>query len=240
MSYPPPPPNQPPGYPPAGYPPPQGGPGWQPPNQPPKRSKALPIAIAVVAAVLLVAAAVLVPLLVLADDEGPDTADVDATPSASESVDTGNLDLVEEYEDLDPTHVEGDVTYEQSPPVGGNHNATWLDCGVYDVPVREENVVHDLEHGTIWLTYREDLVDDAGVQVLAGQLPRNGILSPYPDQEAPVVITAWGRQLDLVGPEDPRIGLFVDAYGAGETAPEPFASCAGGTPDPNGDTGVTG
>ena len=45
----------------------------------------------------------------------------------------------------------------------------------------------------------------------------------YDDQEAPVVITVWGRQLELLGPDDPRIGLFVDEFGAGDTAPEPFA-----------------
>lgn len=67
---------------------------------------------------------------------------------------------------------------------------------------------------------------------LAELLPDNGILSPYPDQEAPVVITVWGRQLELTGPEDPRIALFVAAFGAGETAPEPFASCHGGA-DPD-------
>lgn len=70
-------------------------------------------------------------------------------------------------------------------------------------------------------------------------LPANGLLSPYPDQEAAVVITVWGRQLALDGPDDPRIQLFIDAYGAGDTAPEPFASCNGGArpeqvPDPGG------
>ncbi len=34
---------------------------------------------------------------------------------------------------------------------------------------------------------------------IADQLPDNGIMSPYADQDAPVVITAWGRQLELVG-----------------------------------------
>ncbi len=80
----------------------------------------------------------------------------------------------------------------------------------------------------MWLTYRADLLDADGVDRLAAQLPANGILSPYPDQEAPVVVTVWGRQLALAGPEDPRIGLFVAEFGAGDTAPEPLASCHGG------------
>lgn len=244
MPYPPPPPppggQQPPPYQPYGAPPPPPpayppGPQWNPPPPPPRRSRTLPIVLAVVAALVLVAAAVTVPLVLSGDDDAHDHHASDPESSAAdEEVDTSNLDLVQEYDDLDPTHVPGDVDYPQSPPVGGNHAPEWLECGVYDVPVREENVVHDLEHGTTWLTYREDLVDADGVARLEEQLPDNGILSPYPDQEAPVVITSWGRQLELVGPDDPRIGLFIAEYGAGETAPEPFASCNGGLTDPEG------
>jgi hypothetical protein len=235
MSYPPPPPPYQPPHPPQG--PPYLPPGGAYP--PPRRSKALPVAIAVGLAVLVLAAAVLVPLLLLSDDDTDDAArDRGADPeSPSVSVDTTDLDEVREYDGLEPAHVEGDLTYDQAPPVGGTHNTTWLECGVYDVPVREENVVHDLEHGTVWITYREDQVDEAGRQALADRLPQNGILSPYPEQQAPVVVTVWGRQLDLLGPDDARLGLFIDEYEGGVTAPEPFASCAGGTTDPGGGLG---
>lgn len=218
--------------PPPPYPP---GQPWGPPPPPPRRSRTLPILLAVVGALVLVAAAVVVPLVLSGDDDNDSGSDrASEAQSSAEKVDTSNLDLVQEYDDLDPTHVPGEVDYPQSPPVGGNHAPEWLECGTYDVPVREENVVHDLEHGTTWITYREDQVDADGVAGLEEQLPDNGILSPYPDQEAPVVITSWGRQLELLGPDDPRIALFIAEYGAGETAPEPFASCNGGLTDPEG------
>ena len=41
-------------------------------------------------------------------------------------------------------------------------------------------------------------------------------------------MTVWGRQLRLTGADDPRLPLFLAAFGDGHTAPEPFASCAGG------------
>ena len=196
-------------------------------DAPPSRSRALPIAVAMSAGLLVVLAAVVLPLVL--DGSGDDDAGGPDASSTS-TVDTSNLDLVEEY-DVQPFHVREDVDYPQTPPVGGDHWDAWLDCGVYDVPVADENAVHDLEHGSVWITYRADLVDPAGLAVLADQLPDNGIMSPHPDQEAPVVITAWGRQLYLVGPDDPRVALFLDAYGAGETAPEPLGSCFGGTAD---------
>lgn len=180
--------------------------------------------LAVVAALVLVAAAVVVPLLLTRDDGG-------SAPS--------DLAAVRSYDGLTTRHVPlgDDVDYPQAPPVGGDHAPVWIECGTYDEPLPEVNVVHDLEHGTTWLTYRPDDVDADGIERLEEQLPANGLLSPYPDQEAPVVITVWGRQLALEGPDDPRIPLFVERYGAGETAPEPFASCNGGVrpeqvPDP--------
>ena len=203
-------------HPPPPYPPP-------PPPAPPKR-RALPVVVAVVVAVLVVVAAITVPVVLHQRD-----ADVVAR------VGPVDLDAVETYDDLDPSHTEDDVDYPQSPAVGGPHAPAWLDCGVYDSPVREENVVHDLEHGTVWITYDPE----AGVDtdLLAGLLPQNGILSPYDDLGSPVVVTVWGRQLALDGADDPRLPLFIDTYGGGETAPEPFASCAGGVQSPSGQPG---
>lgn len=191
------------------------------------------VVLALVAGVLVIAGAIAVPLLL--GDDAP-KADEAADPPVTEVA--ADLDAVEVYDDLPRTHVDGDVDYEQSPPVGGPHHPAWLDCGVYDEPVREENVVHDLEHGTVWITYRPDSVEFADIEALTEVLPDNGILSPYPDQEAPVVITVWGRQLELAGADDPRIDLFISEFGGGVTAPEPFASCHGGWPEPEGPGGA--
>jgi hypothetical protein len=199
-------------------------------SEPGSSRRALPIAVAAVAGLLVVLAAIVLPLVLQDDDEG---SSVDPAAAAVPSVDTSNLDLVQEYDVPPWVHVRDDVTYPQSPPVGGDHWDPWLECGVYDAPVLDEYAVHDLEHGSVWITYRTDLVDGDGVERLADQLPANGIMSPYDDQDAPVVITAWGRQLELIGPDDPRIALFVDEYGDGGTAPEAFSSCAGGTADPS-------
>jgi hypothetical protein len=157
---------------------------------------------------LLVGAAV---VLLLRDDEGPPT----------------GLGEVTTYDDLSRAHVPGNVNYPQSPPVGGAHDPIWLDCGVYDRPVREENAVHSLEHGTVWITYRPGLSADE-IDSLADKLPEKGILSPFEDQDAPVVVTVWGAQLALDGPDDSRLELFIREYGDGSEAPEPQAACVGG------------
>ena len=161
-----------------------------------------------IALALLVGVAV---VLLLRDDEGPPT----------------GLGDVKKYDDLSRAHVPGNVDYPQSPPVGGAHDPIWLDCGVYDRPVREENAVHSLEHGAVWITYRPGLSADE-IDSLADKLPEKGILSPFEDQDAPVVVTVWGAQLALDGPDDSRLDLFIREYGDGSEAPEPQAACVGG------------
>ena len=213
-------------FPPPPYPPPSPPPAFPPPCFPPPRNRsAVPIVLAVLAAVLVLAVAIVVPVVLATDDD----AEADDQAAATEP-DTSSLAAVKEYDGLTNQHVAPgeEPDYPQSPPVGGDHAPSWLECGAYDEPVPEANAVHDLEHGTVWLTYRTDEVDAAGVRRLTEALPANGILSPYDDQAAPVVITVWGRQLELTGPDDPRIALFVAQFGAGDTAPEPFASCNGG------------
>ena len=144
-----------------------------------------------------------------------------------------DLSEVRTYEIEDNGHSEDDLDYPQTPPAGGQHAPVWLDCGHYEEPVREENVVHDLEHGTVWIAYDPDL-PTADVERLLDQLPANGILSPHDDLPSPAVVTVWGVQLTLDGADDERLGLFLAEYGDGHTAPEFGVSCLGGTPDPGG------
>ena len=48
------------------------------------------------------------------------------------------------------------VAYRYSPPIGGRHDAVWATCTgvVYPRALRNENAVHALEHGAVWITYR--------------------------------------------------------------------------------------
>ena len=185
------------------------------PGRPEARRSSLPVLLAALAAVLVLGMAILVPVV------------VQRVRASLEPAAPANLGAVRVFEDLGNEHTDGDVDYPTSPPAGGPHDAEWLECGVYDEPVRDENAVHDLEHGTVWISYRPDLdADDVGT--LARALPDNGILAPYDDLPAPVVITVWARQLRLTGVDDPRLDLFLAGFSDGHTAPEPFSSCRGG------------
>jgi hypothetical protein len=137
-------------------------------------------------------------------------------------------------------HVTGTVHYNRTPPAGGKHNAEWLNCGVYSQPVPNENAVHDLEHGAVWVTYQPSL---SAADVLQLQqyvethydgTQRYLTLSPYPGLPAPVVASAWGAQLRLTGPGDPRLGAFISHYIGGNQGGEKGAPCTGGVGTPIG------
>jgi len=201
---------------PAGVPPEE-----QAPREERRSRRSLPLVLAGVVSALVLGAALVAPLVdrVVRGDE-----------QARRALD---LSLVETWEILDRSHTTDDVTYEQNPPAGGAHAPVWLACGVYDEIVRDEVAVHDLEHGSVWITHDPEL-SGADLAALADLLPDNGIMSPREDLPSPVVVTVWGAQLQLDGADDPRLGLFLEEYGDGHTAPEFGVSCQGGTPAPDG------
>jgi hypothetical protein len=130
-------------------------------------------------------------------------------------------------------HTEGDVDYAQSPPVGGEHSLTWQNCGFYTEPVRDETAVHSLEHGAVWITYSPELPQDELEHLRTLARSQTYILvSPYPDQNYPVVASAWGKQLNLESAEEPGLERFIRAYKQGPQTPEPGAACIGGVGEP--------
>ena len=141
---------------------------------------------------------------------------------------------VQTFENLSRNHTTDPVSYPQSPPVGGDHNPVWQNCGFYDKPIRNENGVHSLEHGAVWITYQPDLPSDQ-VDTLRklAQSQDYILVSPYPGLPAPVVASAWGKQLQLDSANDPKLDQFVSAFRQGPQTPEPNAPCSGGTGDPS-------
>jgi hypothetical protein len=122
------------------------------------------------------------------------------------------------------------VAYDQSPPFGGAHDFVWAACNgvVYKTAVRNENMVHTLEHGAVWIAYNPDKVTGDALAKLAAKVDGTTYLSlsPYPGLDHPVSVQAWGHRLKVDDPADPRIDEFITALQVNRyTTPEPGASC---------------
>jgi hypothetical protein len=139
------------------------------------------------------------------------------------------IEGVEAFRVTSQLHVEDDVDYPVLPPPGGPHDQEWANCGFHDAPIRQEHLVHDLEHGAVWLAYDPDLgADDlATLEALAGSA--KVVAAPYPDlaDGEAVVATAWARQLRLDAVDDDRLEQFVLQYQDGDQAPEAGVTCTG-------------
>jgi hypothetical protein len=149
---------------------------------------------------------------------------------------------------LEHQHVAGPVNYAITPPVGGPHNPIWMNAGVYTKPVPTERAVHNLEHGAVWITYdpelpasqvkaltrfvgKQSLIAEPSSNV-AGQANRYIDLSPWASSSlpAPIVISAWGHQLQLTSADDPRLQKFVDTFRHSKKYTPEYGAAVDGVP----------
>jgi hypothetical protein len=189
---------------------------------------------------LLVALVLLVAACGGGDEGGDDPSSNDglvtgATASPQALGGDGPLANVRVYSDLTQAHVEGPITYRQTPPVGGDHNPVWANCGAYDEPVPSPNAVHSMEHGAVWITYRPSLAADEqdALRELVADHPYV-LVSPWTDDDlpSPVVLSAWGHQLGVSSASSPGVEAFIVAFEQGPQTPEPGGPCEGGVGSP--------
>jgi hypothetical protein len=127
-------------------------------------------------------------------------------------------------------HKDGQLTYATTPPVGGAHNQRWQNCmgDVYTEPIANEHAVHSLEHGAVWVTYKQGLPADQ-VAVLQSKVENTEymLMSPYAGLDKNVSLQVWGFQLKVDDVNDPRIDQFIKDTRLVSTL-EPNAACSSG------------
>lgn len=82
--------------------------------------------------------------------------------------------------------------YNSNPPSSGWHYGSPTRGGFYSEPVPDEQVIHNLEHGDIWITYHPD-ISDAAKDELASFGGRYVIVSPREASDGDISLVAWGR-----------------------------------------------
>ncbi len=184
------------------------------------------------------AVAVLTLVMVACGSSSTNTAPTTTEPDMAKTVEPpgGSTTLagVKTFSGLGHNHVQGNVDYPQTPPVGGDHAPVWQNCGYYSKPIVKEQGVHSMEHGAVWITYDPNLASDQ-VTVLRNLAKSQTyvLVSPFPGLPSPVVATAWGAQLGLPSATDAELAKFVSYYRQGPQTREPGAPCTGasGTPE---------
>jgi hypothetical protein len=154
------------------------------------------------------------------------------TPTAENQDPSTKIPGVQVIQYAGGQHVEANqqVAYTHNPPFGGAHDFAWAACNgvVYPQAIRSENIVHSLEHGSVWIAYNPDQISGAALDTLAAKVENQPymLMSPYPGLDQPISLQSWGHQLKLSDPNDPRIDQFIASLRVNQYQhPEPGARC---------------
>jgi len=131
-----------------------------------------------------------------------------------------SVDLSRAMPDEGNAHVaEGtDVTHQSNPPTSGNHWPIPLFPKLYDVEKPDEAIIHSLEHGRVWISYKPSIPEETKQELTKLLQGRAGvILTPRAANDTDIALAAWGRldtfniSQDGTIKED-RILNFVNRY----------------------------
>lgn len=113
--------------------------------------------------------------------------------------------------------------YNSNPPTSGQHVAFTAPWGLHTEVIDDEVIVHNLEHGGIWISYKNagdtEVIDQ--LRALLPQLPRKTIVTPRPKNDSRIAVASWGHLLILDRVDTALIIRFADSYK--NKAPEPLA-----------------
>ncbi|MDQ3659734.1 MAG: DUF3105 domain-containing protein [Actinomycetota bacterium] len=111
-------------------------------------------------------------------------------------------------------HRTGSLEYETTPPVSGPHAPQPAACGTHAEPVSDEEQVHTLEHGGVGIQYLPDLDPEqiAAIEELASGYDSHVFSAPYSGMEPNVVVSSWGKKIELDSARIPVIRAYVTAF----------------------------
>lgn len=104
--------------------------------------------------------------------------------------------------------------YNSDPPTGGWHYDSPAQSGIYDKELPDEQLVHNLEHGHIWISYRPDL-DAETIEKLAEiakSYSSKIIIAPRAKNDTPIALAAWEYLLNLDNFDEGQILGFIKAH----------------------------
>ncbi|KKT27886.1 MAG: hypothetical protein UW81_C0041G0003 [Candidatus Giovannonibacteria bacterium GW2011_GWC2_44_9] len=87
------------------------------------------------------------------------------------------------------------VEYHTNPPSSGSHYAKEAEWGVYDKALSDGQLVHNLEHGGVWISYKPSIPTIATEKLisLAKSYRNKVILTPREANDKDIAVVSWGR-----------------------------------------------
>lgn len=158
---------------------------------------------------IAVIAVVAVILFTSQSDDSGDDVEIDTTAIADV------VDNSVEYESQGQRHLgSGEVAsepYNSNPPTSGPHAPRWAPTDIYLEIVPDINLIHNLEHGHIWFSYR-DADDQEAIDLLSDlqtQFPEWVVVSHRPDNDTRIAAAAWTYLLAVDELDETQLLSFI-------------------------------
>ena len=117
--------------------------------------------------------------------------------------------------------------YNSNPPTSGHHYGQSAEWGIYKEQLPDEQLIHNLEHGGVWISYKPGISDDI-VKKLEGMYEKYGkrkiIVTPRPENDIDIALAVWTRldKFNVSEYSDERVENFIQRL-KNKLGPEPFA-----------------
>jgi len=104
--------------------------------------------------------------------------------------------------------------YNSNPPSSGPHWPNPAAEGVYDSSLRDEQLIHDFEHGYVWVAYKPD-IPAADVSKLRDVIKADGwkiVMAPRDKNDSMIALVSWGRVLKMDSLDEQKVKGFIRTY----------------------------
>jgi len=121
------------------------------------------------------------------------------------------------------------ANYNSNPPNSGDHWSSPAKNGIYDKQLPDEQLVHNLEHGYVWISYKPE---NKSSEASSGSANVSGasdevikelkkiaeadnwkvILEPREKNDSMIALASWGRVLKMDKPDYDKIKDFIKTY----------------------------
>ncbi|MBI2450775.1 MAG: DUF3105 domain-containing protein [Parcubacteria group bacterium] len=101
--------------------------------------------------------------------------------------------------------------YNSNPPTSGPHYGTPAQADFYEAMLPDEQVLHNLEHGYVWISYKDDTDKDLMEKLknLQKKYSWKTIFTFRPQNDSKIALVSWGRLQKLDNYDEKAIINFI-------------------------------
>jgi hypothetical protein len=105
------------------------------------------------------------------------------------------------------------VDYQTNPPTSGNHLAQPKEWGIFTNEIDDMQAVHSMEHGGIWISYKDINEEEIAVlEDIGKQNSQSTLVSPRSGNDNKIVVASWGKVMRLEIADKALIQKYIDTY----------------------------